>query len=255
MPLFFHIYRCQKRSSHLNPGPFLDERYRVQDKRQPFSLDWKAVLNIMKTQDFQQKETVVQSNTPNPFLLRSHQARTRRLPTGVTLVELLIVLVITAILLTTVAPAFAGIIERYRVKSATEKLFLYLRHAKSEAIKRNQRIRLTFKSSNSGATWCYGLKIDATCDCTAEGSCQIDGVQKIIKSDEFPGVSIEPHISSPGDRFTFENIRWAMASTYGHVRFNSSGGKQTRVIVSSTSRIRLCSPQGSANISGYSTSC
>lgn len=197
----------------------------------------------------------MRSNIPNSLLLKFHLARTRRLTTGVTLVELLIALVITAILLTTVVPAFAGIIERYRVKSATKMLFLYLRHAKSEAIKRNQRIQLTFKSSNSGATWCYGLKIDATCDCTLEGSCQIDGAQKIIKSDEFPGVSIEPHISSPGDRFTFENIRWVMAGTYGHVRFNSSGGKQARVIVSRTSRIRLCSPQGNANISGYSTSC
>lgn len=197
----------------------------------------------------------MQSTTSRPPSAKPHQTRTRRLSAGVTLVELSIAIVIIAILVAIAAPGFASMIERHRVKSATERLFLYLRHAKSEAIKRNQRIRLTLKSSNSGAIWCYGLKINASCDCTVEGSCQIDGVQKIIKSDEFPGVSIEPHISSPGDRFTFENVRWVMAGTYGHVRFNSPSGKQARVIVSSTSRIRLCSPQGNANISGYSTSC
>jgi len=187
--------------------------------------------------------------------LKFRPTRAKLLFSGVTLVELLIVLAITAILLTTAIPTFADMLERYRVRAATEKLFLYLHHAKSEAIKRNQRIHLTFNSSNGGAVWCYGLKIDATCDCTIEGSCQIDGVQKVINSSEFAGVSIEPHISLPGNHFIFENVRWIMASTYGHVRFISSRGKQARVIVSRMGRIRTCSPHGSANIPGYSTSC
>lgn len=187
--------------------------------------------------------------------LKFHPTRAKLLLSGVTLVELLVVLAITAILLTVAIPTFADMLERFRVKAATEKLFLYLHHAKSEAIKRNQRIQLTFNSSNNGAVWCYGLKIDATCDCTIEGSCQIDGVQKVINSNEFTGVSIEPHISLPGNYFIFENVRWIMAATYGHVRFISSRGKQARVIVSRMGRIRTCSPHGSANIPSYSTSC
>lgn len=187
--------------------------------------------------------------------LKLHPTRTKLLLSGVTLVELLIMLAITAILLITAIPTFADMLERYRVKAATEKLFLYLHHAKSEAIKRNQRIHLTFNSTNSGAVWCYGLKINAACDCTIEGSCQINGAQKVINSSEFTGVSIETHISFPGNHFIFENVRWIMASTYGHVRFISSREKQARVIVSSMGRIRTCSPYGSANIPGYSTSC
>jgi Tfp pilus assembly protein FimT len=167
----------------------------------------------------------------------------------------MIVLAIMAILLTVVIPAFANMVERYRLKAATETLYFSLHQAKSEAIKRNTRIRITFKTSNNGATWCFGLKIDAACDCTVANSCQIDSVEKIIRSDDFPNVSIDPHISSPGDRFTFDNVHWIMAGTFGHVRFNSSEGKQARVIVSRMSRLRMCSPSGSANVSGYSTSC
>lgn len=195
---------------------------------------------------------ISQRTTPE---IKLRPTRAKLLFSGVTLVELLIVLAITVIFLITAIPTFADMLGRYRVKAATEKLFLYLHHAKSEAIKRNQRIHLTFNSSNNGAVWCYGLKIDATCDCTIEGSCQIDGVQKVINSSEFTGVSIESHISLPGNHFIFENVRWIMASTYGHVRFISPRGKQTRVIVSRMGRIRTCSPHGSANIPGYSTSC
>lgn len=195
---------------------------------------------------------ISQRTTPE---IKLRPTRAKLLFSGVTLVELLIVLAITVIFLITAIPTFADMLGRYRVKAATEKLFLYLHHAKSEAIKRNQRIHLTFNSSNNGAVWCYGLKIDATCDCTIEGSCQIDGVQKVINSSEFTGVSIEPHISLPGNHFIFENVRWIMASTYGHVRFISPQGKQARVIVSRMGRIRTCSPHGNANIPGYSTSC
>lgn len=193
--------------------------------------------------------------THKQFEPRFCQIRAKIPLSGVTLIELLIVLAATAILFAAAIPTFTDMLERYRVKAATEKLFLFLHHAKSEAIKRNRRIHLTFNLSNGGAVWCYGLKIDATCDCTTEGSCQIDGVQKVINSNEFAGVSIEPHISLPGNYFIFENVRWIMASTYGHIRFISSQGKQARVIVSRIGRIRTCSPQGSANIPGYSTSC
>jgi type IV fimbrial biogenesis protein FimT len=174
---------------------------------------------------------------------------------GATLIEIIVVLTIAATFLAYAAPAFTDMLDRYRVKAATERLYLYLHHAKSEAIKRNRRIRLTFKSSNGGATWCYGLKIETTCDCNTEGSCEIDGAQKVIRNDEFPGVKIETHISAPGDRLTFENMQWIMAGTYGHIRLYSSRGKQVRVIVSRTSRLRLCSPAGNTNVSGYSTSC
>lgn len=180
-----------------------------------------------------------------------HTAR----PSGMSLIELMLVLCVTAILVTASMPAFTEMIDVYRLKSATSELNLRLLLARTEAIKRNQRIRITFTSSEDGATWCYGMSTDAPCDCTVAASCQLDGMEHNVSSAEFPGVSIDPHISSPGDHFTFENVRWIMAETYGHVRFASAAGQQTRVIVSRMGRMRTCSPQGDGHVVGYATSC
>jgi type IV fimbrial biogenesis protein FimT len=174
---------------------------------------------------------------------------------GITLIEVMVTLILMSIFLASVAPTFAEALDKHRLKSATATLYYTLHMAKSEAIKRNERVRVTFKSINSGTNWCYGLKIDASCDCTVSGSCEIDGIEKKVSSNSFPGVKIGLHISSPGNRLTFENVRWMMAGTFGHIRFTSDQNKQTRVIVSQTSRIRLCSPTGEQNIAGYSTAC
>jgi type IV fimbrial biogenesis protein FimT len=174
---------------------------------------------------------------------------------GITLTELMVALILMAIFLVSVVPVFAEMLDKHRLKSATETLYYTLHMAKSEAIKRNERVRVTFNSTNGGASWCYGLKIDASCDCTVSGSCQINGIEKKVSSNLFPGVKIDLHISSPGNRLTFENVRWMMAGTFGHIRFNSDQNKQARVIVSQASRIRLCSPTGEQNIAGYSTTC
>lgn len=188
-------------------------------------------------------------------ICRSHLTASRTSQPGVTLIELMITLFIMAVLLTFALPAFTELLAESRLKAATSALYLKLYQARSEAIKRNQRMRVTFMVSDGGATWCYGMKTDAACDCTVAGSCQIDGAEKTVNSTEFPGVGIDLHISAPGDHFTFENIRWITAGTFGHVRFNMADGGQTRIIVSRMGRVRLCSPAGSGNIAGYSSIC
>lgn len=177
------------------------------------------------------------------------------LQSGMSLIELSISLCILTVLLSAAAPAFTGMLDQHRLKSATSALHSSIQRARSEAIKRNQKIRLTFKTSSQGTVWCYGLKVDAACNCTVPASCQIDGLERIVDSEAFPGVSLDPRISSPGDHFTFENIRWITAGTFGHVRFNSSEAKQIRVIVSRMGRTRICSPEGGAHVAGYATAC
>lgn len=174
---------------------------------------------------------------------------------GLSLVESLMVTLAAAVLLALAAPGFSALIDNQRLKAATNTLYSKLYAAKSEAIKRNSRIRVTFKVDADGTAWCYGFKINDACDCRAPGSCQIDGQEKTVHGKDFPGVHIGLHISSPGDRFTFDGSQWTMHGTFGHIRLMSPSGKQTRVIVSRVGRVRTCSPSGSGNVPGYSTSC
>jgi type IV fimbrial biogenesis protein FimT len=173
---------------------------------------------------------------------------------GVTLIELMIVIVITAVLMAIGIPAFRDTIDRNRLKAVTDTLYGDFQFSKSEAIKRNQTILVDFTTSGGGATWCYGLKAAAaSCDCTetnasAANACVIDNVLKVVKSTDYKGVTMTPSAD-----FTFDNVRGTVNA--GNVTLNSTYSKQTRVILSGLGRIRLCSPSGTTYVSGYSTTC
>lgn len=174
---------------------------------------------------------------------------------GVTLIELMIVIVIAAVLLSFAIPSFRETIDRNRLKAAVETLNGDLQFARSEAIKRNRPVRLVFTRSNGGATWCYGMKENATCDCTVTDStavnyCEIDDIKKVVSNADFPDVSIT---SVPaGSGLSFQPLRGSVID--GNTTLQSDLGKQIIVKVSSVGRVRMCSPSGSSNVAGYSTS-
>ena len=61
---------------------------------------------------------------------------------GTTLVEMMVVVVIAAILLSMAAPSFHGLISSMRLRSVAELFVAHLNFARSEAIKRNARVVL-----------------------------------------------------------------------------------------------------------------
>lgn len=168
---------------------------------------------------------------------------------GVTLIELMIVIVITAVLLTLAIPAFQDTIDRNRLKAVTDTLYGDFQFAKTEAIKRNENIVVDFTTSNGGATWCYGIS-SANCNCnqtsvSAADACVIDNVLKVVKSTDYANVSMTPSAD-----FSFDNVRGTVNG--GNVTLNSARAKETKVVLSGLGRIRICSTSGTANVSGYS---
>lgn len=61
---------------------------------------------------------------------------------GTTLVEMMVVVVIAAILLSMAAPSFHGLISSMRLRAVAELFVAHLNFARSEAIKRNARVVL-----------------------------------------------------------------------------------------------------------------
>lgn len=174
---------------------------------------------------------------------------------GATLIEISIVMVVAILLLLFAAPAFTKMLDSHRLKTAAETMYLRMVYAKSEAIKRNTSVRMTFKVGNSGMKWCYGLKEKSKCDCEVANSCVLGAIDRSFSADSSASIRLEPRISSPGDHFTFGSTGWVMDGTFGHVRLYSPQGRQIRVIVSKNARIRFCSPAGDSYVTGYSTSC
>lgn len=170
---------------------------------------------------------------------------------GVALTELIYVIIIMGTLLMITIPSFLEFVDRYRVRTATEKMFMDLLLAKSEATKRNTSIRITYKVSQNGQKWCYGLHPITPCDCNISGSCSLG----VSDNTQYGSITLEPHLSSPGDQLTFSSIGWDAEAKYGHVRIISSNGLQTRIIVSKNTKMRMCSPTGDGYVIGYSSNC
>ncbi len=180
----------------------------------------------------------------------SRPAVSSRVPKGFTLIEVMTVIAIMGILLAIAVPSFKIYFEKYRTKRAAETLAAFLVSAKSESIKRNANVRVVFQTENSGETWCAGMTTASTCDCATVNACQLqsDGVDRTVRSADFRGVILDD--PEDGDMFGFTHQRGTVNGDTVRLESADSGYKM-RVTVSTTGRIRLCSPDGSSYIGGY----
>ena len=162
---------------------------------------------------------------------------------GFTLIELLITVVVLGILLALAGPSMFGILERRKLVGAADLLYEDLLFAKTESVKRNKVIRVSFK--NKGTTnWCYGMKEEVTCDCTTANDCSIDGIERVVKASDFPNVSGTWNYT--GDITQFDALR-GFSNPFGTTTF-SIGGASASVVSTIRGRVKICSNNG---VGGY----
>ncbi|MDD2914476.1 MAG: GspH/FimT family pseudopilin [Gallionella sp.] len=102
---------------------------------------------------------------------------TKQRQTGLTMIELMIVVTIAAILAGIAAPSFSDLINNTRQASAMSQLTNDLNRARSEAIKRNRRVLICVRGTDTacgtGTNWqngwlvCYDEDQNGTCDATS----------------------------------------------------------------------------------------
>ena len=109
---------------------------------------------------------------------------------GFTLIELMITLVIVAIGLALAIPSWSVLVEKREVTATAEEIVSFLGYARSEAVKRNENINVSWYAKGHSENWCIGLSAgDTICDCTvtntaAANFCDIDDVpQRLVQSD------------------------------------------------------------------------
>ena len=71
---------------------------------------------------------------------------------GMTLIELMIVIIILAVVIAIAAPSFTQVIKTNRMRTETNKLVAALNYAKSEAVKRNTVVTLCASSTGNSCT-------------------------------------------------------------------------------------------------------
>jgi len=97
----------------------------------------------------------------------THAARDtgKRRQHGLTLLELAIVVAITAIVAATAAPSFTALIDARRLDSAATRLAADIQLARSEAITRNQPLRLSLFTGTGVSCWIVHSGAAADCRC------------------------------------------------------------------------------------------
>lgn len=164
---------------------------------------------------------------------------------GLTLVELLVVLAISAVLMALAMPSFFGLIYANRLRGAADVLLADLRLTMTESTKHGSDVLISFQHNTDGSNWCYGLSRDTNCNCREANSCQIDGVEQVTHGFDYSGILISPTHGS----YRFKPRRSTI--TAGNITFTARDGKQLRVLISGYGRIRNCSPSGNNNIAGW----
>ncbi len=167
--------------------------------------------------------------------------KSQRTIRGVTLIELIVTLAVLGILMSIGVAAYSGIFSEQELIQRTERLYHFLRLARSQSIKHNKKVYVHFCQLNGSATWKMAMAEESGCDCFSAFACQVNGVE--VVEDLADGKTIftsAADITFSAEQVSFSPMRFSVNA--GSVTLSDISGAQLKVI-QSTMRLRICSPK------------
>ena len=180
----------------------------------------------------------------------THAARkpARQRQHGLTLLELAIVVAITAIVAATAAPSFTALIDARRLESAAMRLAADIQLARSEAIARNRPLRLSLFTGTGVSCWIVHSGAAADCRCSDAAGAVCSAGARTVKGVALANnerVGVAGNVAS----IVFDPLHGTSTPT-GTLRLVGARGSAVHHVVNVVGRVRSCSPGGA--VTGYS---
>ena len=176
-----------------------------------------------------------------------HRFPTHTPQRGLSLVECCITLAITSILVGTAAPSFDGMLKTRRLDGQAAELAVDLHYVRSEAVARNQGMRIGFHHTAAGSCTVIHTGAATDCACDSSGAAQCVNGATALKTAFSPagsGVAVQANVAS----MRFDPINGTVTPA-GTVRVTVADGRAVHHVVNIMGRVRSCSPGGA--IKGY----
>ena len=158
---------------------------------------------------------------------------------GVSLMEACLSMTVAGILATLALPSMADLLERRRLLGRADELAWELHQVRSQAILRNQRLRITFGQDSGGS--CYVVLTGASrdCVCASDGTanCTVQGLLP-VKSVSLP-LGQGPQLASNVSSMVVDPLLGTVTPA-ATVRVIGRTGQEVRHVISLTGRIRSC---------------
>jgi type IV fimbrial biogenesis protein FimT len=174
----------------------------------------------------------------------SYSTRRQR---GVTLIETMIVVAVSAVVLGTAAPSFRQMSARHQVEGPAIELASNLLFARSEAISRNESVRVSFQSPAAGACYVLHTGDAGDCVCSGSGPALCSNGAREIKTVLLPAsrpVTLQSNVAS----MLFHPVR-GTTTPAGTVKVLGANGYAVHHVVNLMGRVRSCAP--AARMPGY----
>ena len=165
---------------------------------------------------------------------------------GVTLIEAAIALAIVAIVASTVAPGFQGLVARKRLEGVATQLATDLQYVRTEAVARNEPVRVSFHTDPAGSCYVIHTGAKAQCHCSGPAPARCDGEAVQIKTVYLP-VALRVGVQGSVGSILFDPLHGTSTPT-GTARVTGAQGAIHHV-VNVMGRVRSCSPEGA--LPGY----
>ena len=161
---------------------------------------------------------------------------------GITLIESCIAMVVTAIVASSAAPGMQNLIDARRLDGAATQLATDIQFTRTEAVARNQPLRLSFHAIAAGSCYVIHTGNAHQCVCAAAGPAECSGGAQQIRTVTIRAaerVGLQANVGS----VLFDPLHGTSSPT-ATLRVVGTNGRAVHHIVNLMGRVRSCSPLG-----------